>query len=249
MSRLREVDLGRAAIAASVASAAAADPEFAAYRAMLDSGTIVDPGSGRSEPLTPTGLDRASADILFYVAHALGASRTIETGFGLGTAAQAVLLATKGRPGRSHLSIDPYGAGGSSGTVLLRYLKRTYPREFRRLWKPSELALPKLVMQGRQFDFAFIDGNHHFDGVTIDFFYLDRLCRIGGFIVMDDVRFPAVEAVVDFIRKNRADYRVTEIDRFAVLEKLSRDSRHWSYFRPFRVPEREDWTPRSDHPG
>ncbi|MBV9582345.1 MAG: class I SAM-dependent methyltransferase [Chloroflexi bacterium] len=50
----------------------------------------------------------------------------------------------------------------------------------------SELMLPQLLAEGRRFDLAFVDGNHRFDGVFVDLFYLLRLVRPGGVIILDD---------------------------------------------------------------
>lgn len=33
--------------------------------------------------------------------------------------------------------------------------------------EPSEIALPRLLAEGRQFDFAFVDGNHRFHERTL----------------------------------------------------------------------------------
>lgn len=52
--------------------------------------------------------------------------------------------------------------------------------------KPSELALPALLERGESFDFALIDGWHTFDHTLLDFFYLDRLLKVGAIIVIDD---------------------------------------------------------------
>ena len=50
----------------------------------------------------------------------------------------------------------------------------------------SEIALPRLLKDGRRFDLGFIDGNHRFDGVFLDLFYLGRLVRKGGILILDD---------------------------------------------------------------
>jgi hypothetical protein len=55
------------------------------------------------------------------------------------------------------------------------------------------------------YDFAFVDGRHHFDYVLVDFFYIDKLLRVGGYAVFDDLWLPQVRKVVSFVLRNR-DY-------------------------------------------
>ena len=51
----------------------------------------------------------------------------------------------------------------------------------------SEIALPSLLKEKEgRFDLIFIDGLHSYDQVMLDFYYANRLIRIGGFIVFDD---------------------------------------------------------------
>jgi predicted O-methyltransferase YrrM len=52
--------------------------------------------------------------------------------------------------------------------------------------EPSYRALPALEAAGQRIEFAFIDGWHTFDYVMVDFFYVDRMLRVGGIVVLDD---------------------------------------------------------------
>ena len=58
-------------------------------------------------------------------------------------------------------------------------------------------------------DFAFIDGWHTFDFALVDFFYVDRLLRPGGVVVLDDTDFPSVWKLCRYIVSNRA-YKVIQ---------------------------------------
>jgi hypothetical protein len=66
----------------------------------------------------------------------------------------------------------------------------------------SEVALPQLLGEGRIFDLAFVDGDHRFDGVFVDLFYLARLVRPGGAVFLDDYQLPAVERAASFFVAN-----------------------------------------------
>ena len=78
-----------------------------------------------------------------------------------------------------------------------------------------------------------------------DFVLADQLCGMGGYIVLDDSLFPAIETVVNYVKANRPDYAVAHlpVPNCSVLRKVRRDQRPWDAFKPFDVPQRENWTP------
>ena len=59
-----------------------------------------------------------------------------------------------------------------------------------------------MLAEGRQFDFAFVDGNHKFDGVFVDLMYLGQLVRRGGVIFLDDYQLKSVTKAVSFCVNN-----------------------------------------------
>ena len=48
-------------------------------------------------------------------------------------------------------------------------------------------------------DLAFIDGNHMFDYVLVDFFLIDKLLRPGGIVIMDDLSYPSIRSVCRYV--------------------------------------------------
>ena len=78
-----------------------------------------------------------------------------------------------------------------------------------------------------------------------DFHLATMLLGEGGWIILDDAAYPAVQSVVSFIEANRNDFEVSsgEIPNTAILRRISADERPWDHFRPFTVPQRDDWTP------
>ena len=46
------------------------------------------------------------------------------------------------------------------------------------------VALPKLLQEGARFDFAFIDGMHLFDYTLLDFFFVDVMLDVGGWVIV-----------------------------------------------------------------
>lgn len=68
----------------------------------------------------------------------------------------------------------------------------------------SQAVLPRLVREGIRAQLGFIDGWHTFDHTLVDFFYLDQLLDTGGVLVFDDVGYPAIHRVCDFVVTNRS---------------------------------------------
>jgi predicted O-methyltransferase YrrM len=92
----------------------------------------------------------------------------------------------------------------------------------------SQIALPRLLAEGRRFDLAFVDGNHRFDGVFLDLIYLGRLVHAGGIVFVDDHQLPAVARAVSFCTTNLA-WKVEEVS-------TDDDLHHWTVLRTARVP-------------
>ena len=92
----------------------------------------------------------------------------------------------------------------------------------------SQIVLPRLLSEGRSFDFAFVDGNHRFDGVFLDLVYLGRLVRPGGVVFLDDFGLPAIARAVSFFLTNRGwtleDAARDELHEWAVLRTGTEDN-------------------------
>lgn len=69
----------------------------------------------------------------------------------------------------------------------------------------SEFVLPRILQEGRCYDFIYIDGSHLFENVLIDAFYCAKLLSDGGLIAFDDCSDPHVAKVISFIRGNLSD--------------------------------------------
>lgn len=66
----------------------------------------------------------------------------------------------------------------------------------------SEYVLPRMLLEGRRFDFAFVDGNHRFDHVFVDLFYINRLLKLSGVLVLDDCFSDSVHFACRFLQTN-----------------------------------------------
>lgn len=126
-------------------------------------------------------------------------SKSIEVGCAYGLSSLAITGALNGDK-KFHTIIDPYQNAEWEGIGLLN-LSRAGFHSYKFIEEKSEIALPQLLAEKREFDFAFIDGWHTFDHTLIDFFYLNRLIKVGGTIVIDDCAMPSIRTLVRFIAK------------------------------------------------
>jgi hypothetical protein len=49
-----------------------------------------------------------------------------------------------------------------------------------------------------------VDGDHRFEGVFLDLYFMTRLVRPGGLVVVDDMWMPAVRTAVAYVERNLA---------------------------------------------
>ncbi|MDJ0708008.1 MAG: class I SAM-dependent methyltransferase, partial [Leptolyngbyaceae cyanobacterium MO_188.B28] len=125
---------------------------------------------------------------------------TLEVGCAYGLSSLHICSALKGRPGASHTIIDPFQDKHWDG-VGIKNLEEAGFNFFHFMEVKSEIALPSLLAEKEgQIDFIFVDGFHTFDHTLIDCFYATRLLRVGGYLVIDDLTFPSIERVVDFLK-------------------------------------------------
>jgi predicted O-methyltransferase YrrM len=167
-----------------------------AYR----NGSVLD-HRGRAAPLAPHSIERAQGEALRDLAIAEDAQRTVEVGLALGMSALFLCQAVLPRGGR-HVAIDPFQRESWNGAGL-RTLREAGVEGFVEvIEEESQLALPRLVAEGREFDFAFVDGDHRFEGVFLDLYFMTRLVKPGGLVVVDDIWMPAVRTAVAYVERN-----------------------------------------------
>lgn len=171
--------------------------------AVVGRGTVTGP-DGSLHALPPIAIPPREGEALSrWVAHEQAAS-SIETGFGYGISTLYIFsgLLSRSDANFRHVALDPnqITAFSSLGLRLVGEAGLTDRLEFHE--EGSELALPRFVSQKREFDFAFIDGNHRFDGLFLDLIYLGRLLRGGSVIFLDDYQLPAIRKAVSFCTRN-----------------------------------------------
>jgi predicted O-methyltransferase YrrM len=168
--------------------------------AAYGSGQVLDE-DGAPVKLAPHSIDRKQGEALRDLAIAEGARETIEVGLALGMSALFLCEAVLPRGGR-HLAIDPFQQEAWQGAGLRTLREAGVADAVEVIAEESQLALPRLVREGRRFDFAFVDGDHRFEGVFLDLYFMTRLVRPGGLVVVDDTWMQAVRTAVAYVERN-----------------------------------------------
>jgi predicted O-methyltransferase YrrM len=169
------------------------------------------------------------------------ATRTIEIGLGYGISTLYICeaLVAQGDPTAHHVAIDPHQATRFASCGLQFLTEAGVADLVEHHAEESQMLLPRLVANGRQFDLAFVDGNHRFDGVFLDLIYLGRLLRKGGIIFLDDYQLPGVAKAASFCVTNLGwtleEYsKEHDVHQWAVLRTcLIADTRSFDYFVDF----------------
>ena len=155
--------------------------------------------------------------------------RTLETGFGYGCSAAYIIHAT----GSQHIAIDP--TPEIWGNLGFKNLEKLGLRQHLHFIKDkSHNALPRLLAEGTKLDFAFIDGNHMFEYIMVDFHFIDQMLEKGGYVLFDDAWMRSTQLVASYIRKNRRDYKEMKRPDYTIMfQKIGGDRRKWYHFKEF----------------
>lgn len=173
----------------------------------------------------------AEAAFLQSLVRREGSRKTLEVGFAYGCSAAHIMTAT----GQPHVAIDPHPQKWDD--LGRRNLAKLGLAEYLELHEGfSYQVLPQLLRDGRSFDFIFIDGDHKFDFVLVDFFFGDKILQAGGCLVLHDVWMRAIQLVTGFIETNKPNYRCESggPDNMRIYRKAAmEDGRRWMDFREF----------------
>lgn len=162
--------------------------------------------------------------------------RSLEVGFAFGFSTIWMLDALQSKNNSLHTAIDPFEKTWWSGVGLHQVQRLGTETKFS--WKNdlSIHVLSDLIRETAKFDFIYIDGNHRFDDVIVDFYLSDQVLKPGGLLVFDDMWMPSIQTAVDFVLTNR-DYEFVpqSVDTMTVIKKKRNDDRNWEHFNNFTV--------------
>lgn len=132
------------------------------------------------------------------------ARSVIEVGLAFGGSALAIgeaLVTVAGASGE-HLIVDPLQTTGWGRVGWSAIESARLDAIATLIEEPSQVALAQMVRDGRQADAAFVDGDHRFDGVFVDLYFLGRLVRPGGLVIVDDLWMPSIRAATHYFERN-----------------------------------------------
>jgi predicted O-methyltransferase YrrM len=180
-----------------------------------------------------TRVDQIKGSELNRLVRASGAKKSLEVGLAYGFSTIWILDALP--EGGDHIAIDPFQESYWSG-VGATQARRMPKRHFKVIEDYSIHVLSDLIRAGDRFDFIFIDGNHRFDDVLVDFYLADQILAVGGIMALDDSWMASIRTVANFVATNRAYEPVCQRSpSMAVFRKLRDDDRDWRHFRRFDV--------------
>ena len=145
---------------------------------------------------------------------------SLEVGLAYGVSTLYILEAMNDHGGQKLVGMDPaqfdeHWQGGGLSNIRKAGFEALY--EF--YGSTSQKLLPELVKDDLRIDFAFIDGWHTFDHALVDFFYIDQMLNNGGVVVFDDVGYPSIRRLCEFIVTNR-DYEIHDAVRYVRDESV-----------------------------
>src|SRR5262245_43706576 len=149
-------------------------------------------------------LPAADGDLLRDMLVADEAHRVIEIGLAYGSSALAIgeALCSTGGTEVSHIVIDPFQTSAFDNVGWDALNAAGLAAQTTLISEVSSIALARLVSDGFTADAAFVDGSHRFHEVFVDFYFLRKLVRPGGLIVLDDATWPSVATALRYFDVN-----------------------------------------------
>jgi predicted O-methyltransferase YrrM len=159
---------------------------------------------GRERDFETVTLPARDCDLLRDLLIGEGAETVVEVGLAYASSALAIgeALVAIDPPHPRHVVIDPFqeSAWSNVGWELLRSAGLDSIATL--MLAPSSIALAQLAAEGLIADAAFVDGSHRFHEVFVDLYFLRKIVRPGGLIVMDDDWAPSVRTAARYYEQN-----------------------------------------------
>ena len=155
----------------------------------------------------------------------------LEIGFAYGISALFICEALKENGSGKLISVDPYQSTQWKNIAVKHLSQAGLSKYSELLEEPSYSAMPKILNRksgagsktfgsgassktfgsgAGSMDLIFIDGMHLFDYTLVDLFYADLLLRVGGVVVLDDIRHKGVKQSYEYILKNYSHWKLVK---------------------------------------
>ncbi|HET9062891.1 MAG TPA: class I SAM-dependent methyltransferase [Candidatus Binatia bacterium] len=163
----------------------------------------VEDAEGKTYPAKASAVSFEAGALLYDFIRAAKPARTLEIGMAYGISTLFICQAHRDNGSGTHTAIDPFEETVFKSIGLLN-LERAKLRDLVQFHPaPSDEVLPQLCTRNERYEFAFIDGNHRFDYVLVDFFYVDKLLEVGGHVAFDDIWMSGVRKAASFVTTNK----------------------------------------------
>jgi predicted O-methyltransferase YrrM len=164
---------------------------------MESEGGFTAPNGERVDTGNAGGIDWYLCEALYRTVREHRPTKCLEIGMAAGSSTLSILtaLAEIGDQG-TLVSIDPFQTTGGRNAGRNHVEKSGFSARHTVMEEMDFIALPKLLSEGQAFDFAYIDGNHDFEHVMLDFFYVDRLLKTDGIVGFNDCGWRTVHAAL-----------------------------------------------------
>jgi len=194
---------------------------------------------GKSYELN-SAISKAEGEFIFNLIKEHNCKTTIEVGCAYGISSLyicAALAENNANKDCHHTILDPNYRTQWNG-IGEANLQRADIDYFELQTEFSELALPKLLSEEKKYDLIFIDGFHTMDQTLLDIYYGNRLLKVGGIMVIDDVLIEPVNKAVRYLSnypayKNIGGARVSK-NIWKVYNLIIRGINLFSYLIPLR---------------
>jgi len=191
---------------------------------------------GKTHTMHPTTrISREQGMWIYSLCRAMKPKTTLEIGMAYGFSSIYFLAAIHDNGAGFHTAVDPFQDSDWHGVGSRKPERLGMSDHFRLIRELSVAALAHRADAGEMFDVIFVDGNHRFDDVLVDFTLSAELCPMGGCIVLDDMWMPSIRRVAAFIRMNRADFEevATPVGNIAAFRRVGDDARKWNHYVEF----------------
>jgi predicted O-methyltransferase YrrM len=187
---------------------------------ILSSGSVVTK-DGTNRPLGDHHIPEDEGDFLKKMIRNAQPQVSLEVGCAYGISSLYICEALQEINAKKHIIIDAYQQDIFEGIGLANLKRAGYGDliEFHETLSYKYLA--HLTGDGVIIDFSFIDGQHTFDYVLVDFFLIDKILRTGGIVVLDDLSYPSIRSVCRFVLLNLPYKCVSPTSQAPVLQQLA----------------------------
>lgn len=168
----------------------------------------------------------------------------LEVGMAYGTSGlyMCQALADNGNNGKLY-SLDPNQSTQWQSIGRLNIERAGLLQHHELIEATSYIALPRLLGEVESntrsaFDLVFVDGMHLFDYTLVDVFYAFKLLRMGGCLVVDDIKHDGVKRCITYIQTNYAGLlelvpRTPCSSSAGTFIKIGDDKRAWNFHKAF----------------